>query len=279
MNTTTSSRRRAMFVTAAATAAVVAVGCGAVFGVSAATASTPSSTQHVAAATPAPLAFTQSSSAAHPIALTATAGKAFSHTFTTNAKAGTVAFAMDEGPGFTADSPRASDHFSVNTNTGVLSGTGVESGIWDFQVVALRDGVEAHAYVQLTVVPGAAVGVRTYVSQPNTTAPIWYIAPNGVVRQRLTPTSKATVVKTVPAVRLEQLIVTGVAVDAEGNVIKAPDEGGDVSTVTSNVTSDHVTRTGAQDTITISGAWSHRLTVTQEHAHTSFTVSVAHAAH
>ncbi|MDP4335276.1 hypothetical protein Q7F20_18040 [Curtobacterium sp. A7_M15] len=167
----------------------------------------------------------------------------------------------------------------MNTNTGVLSGTGVESGIWDFQVVALRDGVEAHAYVQLTVVPGAAVGVRTYVSQPNTTAPIWYIAPNGVVRQRLTPTSKATVVKTVPAVRLEQFVVSGVAVDAEGNVIKAPDEGGDVSTVTSNVTSDHVTRTGAEDTITISGAWSHRLTVTQEHAHTSFTVSVAHGAH
>lgn len=277
MNTTTSPRRRAAFVTAAATVAVVAAGCGAVFGVSTATASTPS--QHVAAATAAPLAFTQSSSAAHPIALTATAGKAFSHTFTTNAKAGTVAFAMDEPAGPTADSPRASDHFSVNTNTGVLSGTGVESGIWDFQVVALRDGVEAHAYVQLTVVPGAAVGVRTYVSQPNTTAPIWYIAPNGVVRQRLTPTSKATVVKTVPATRLEQFVVTGVAVDAEGNVVKAPDEGGDASTVTSNVTSDHVTRTGAEDTITISGAWSHRLTVTQEHAHTSFTVSVAHAAH
>lgn len=277
MNTTTSSRRRAALVTAVAVAAAAA-GSTAVLGVDAASASTTVTSQH-AAATPAPLAFTQSSSAAHPIALTATAGKAFSHTFTTNAKAGSVAYAMDEPAGPTADSPRASDHFSVNTNTGVLSGTGVESGIWDFQVVALRNGVEAHAYVQLTVLPGAAVGVRTYVSQPNTTAPIWYIAPNGVIRQRLTPTSKATVVKTVPAVRLEQLIVTGVAVDAEGNVIKAPDEGGDVSTVTSNVTSDHVTRTGAQDTITISGAWSHRLTVTQEHADTSFTVSVAHAAH
>lgn len=277
MNTTTSSRRRAALVTAVAVA-VAAAGSTAVLGVDAASASTAVTSQH-AAATPAPLAFTQSSSAAHPIALTATAGKAFAYTFTTNAKAGSVAYAMDEPAGLTPDSPRASDHFSVNTNTGVLSGTGVESGIWDFQVVALRNGVEAHAYVQLTVLPGAAVGVRTYVSQPNTTAPIWYIAPNGVVRQRLTPTSKATVVKTVPAVRLEQLIVTGVAVDAEGNVIKAPDEGGDVSTVTSNVTSDHVTRTGAQDTITISGAWSHRLTVTQEHAHTSFTVSVAHAAH
>ncbi|AOX66901.1 hypothetical protein BJK06_15255 [Curtobacterium sp. BH-2-1-1] len=277
MNATTPSRRRAAIVTAVAVA-VAAAGSTAVLGVDAASASTTVTSQH-AAATPAPLAFTQSSSAAHPIALTATAGKAFAHTFTTNAKAGSVAYAMDEPAGLTPDSPRASDHFSVNTNTGVLSGTGVESGIWDFQVVALRNGVEAHAYVQLTVLPGAAVGVRTYVSQPNTTAPIWYIAPNGVIRQRLTPTSKATVVKTVPAVRLEQLIVTGVAVDAEGNVIKAPDEGGDVSTVTSNVTSDHVTRTGAQDTITISGAWSHRLTVTQEHAHTSFTVSVAHAAH
>jgi hypothetical protein len=234
----------------------------------------PATSSPTPAHTAAPLAFTRPSSATEPILLTARSGVPFAYRFHTNAT-GTVAFAMDEGPGLTNDSPRASDHFVVTSDTGVLSGTGVETGTWDFSVVALSGGAEAHASVRLTVLPGAPVGVRTFVTPVGTTSPTWEVLPGGVVQERTSPTAAARRVSSVVVPAGEQLSVSGVAVDAAGNVLRAPDAGGAAATVTSSVRADRVV-VGANGSVvvTVSSAPSHRLTVTQEGGHTTFTVTV-----
>lgn len=234
------------------------------------TATTQPAPVHTAAA----LAFTQPSSPTHPVLLTARSGVPFAYRFHTNAT-GTVAFAMDEGPGLTNDSPRASDHFVVTSDTGVLSGTGAETGTWDFSVVALSGGHEARASVRLTVLPGAPVGVRTFVTPVGTTSPTWEVLPDGVVQERASLTSPARTVSSVVVTAGERLSVSGVAVDAAGNVLRAPDAGGAAATVTSSVRADRIAAGGQDATVvTVSSAPSHRLTVAQEGGHTAFTVTV-----
>lgn len=232
------------------------------------------STRPSAAPAAAPFAFTQPSSPTHPVLLTARSGVPFAYRFRTDAT-GTVAFAMDEGAGLTSDSPRASDHFVVTSDTGVLSGTGVEAGTWDFSVVALSGGHEARASVRLTVLPGAPVGVRTFVTPVGSTSPTWEVLPNGVVHEFSSPTTPARTVSSVVVTSGEQLSVSGVAVDAAGNVVRAPDAGGAAAAVTSSVRADTVVA-GAEDAtvVTVSSASAHRLTVSQEGGRTAFTVTV-----
>ncbi|WP_242091073.1 hypothetical protein [Curtobacterium sp. DN_7.5] len=163
-STTSSSRRRAALVAATAIA-VVTVGSGAAFGVSAANAATdtapastsapattaPAATAQAAttpaAATPAAstaLAFTEPSTKADPLALSATVGTPFSHTFHTTGGNGTVGYAIQDAP---------SSAWTVNVETGVLSTTPTTAGTFDFEVVALSGGEQVTEYVRVTVAP------------------------------------------------------------------------------------------------------------------------------
>lgn len=90
------------------------------------------------------LAFTEPSTQATPLALTATVGTPFSHTFTTTGGDGTVAYAIQDAP---------SADYTVNVETGVLSGTPTTAGTFDFEVVALSGSTQVTEYVRLTVSP------------------------------------------------------------------------------------------------------------------------------
>ncbi len=177
MRTTTSSPRRRAGLVAATAIAIVTVGSGAAFGVSAANAATDTltstsastaapaagstttgsttngtatgttttgtaSTSTTAASTP--LAFTEPSTKAAPLALTATVGTPFSHTFHTTGGNGTVGYAIQDAPSTT---------WTVNAQTGVLSTTPTTPGTYDFEVVALSGGEQVTEYVQVTVAP------------------------------------------------------------------------------------------------------------------------------
>ncbi|SOC87268.1 LPXTG-motif cell wall anchor domain-containing protein [Curtobacterium sp. 314Chir4.1] len=94
------------------------------------------------------LAFTEPSTQAAPLALTGTVGTPFSHTFTTTGGDGTVAYAIQDAP---------SADFTVNVETGVLSGTPTTAGTFDFEVVALSGSTQVTEYVRLTVSPSPVV--------------------------------------------------------------------------------------------------------------------------
>ncbi len=94
------------------------------------------------------LAFTEPSTQAAPIALTATVGTPFSHTFTTTGGNGTVGYAIQDAP---------SADYTVNVETGVLSGTPTTAGTFDFEVVALSGSTQVTEYVRLTVSPSPVV--------------------------------------------------------------------------------------------------------------------------
>lgn len=90
------------------------------------------------------LAFTEPSTQAAPLALTGTVGTPFSHTFHTTGGTGTVAYAIQDAP---------SAEYTVNVETGVLSGTPTTAGTFDFEVVALSGSTQITEYVRLTVSP------------------------------------------------------------------------------------------------------------------------------
>lgn len=94
------------------------------------------------------LAFTEPSTQAAPLALTGTVGTPFSHTFTTTGGDGTVAYAIQDAP---------SADYTVNVETGVLSGTPTTAGTFDFEVVALSGSTQVTEYVRLTVSPSPVV--------------------------------------------------------------------------------------------------------------------------
>lgn len=94
------------------------------------------------------LAFTEPSTQAAPLALTGTVGTPFSHTFTTTGGNGTVAYAIQDAP---------SADYTVNVETGVLSGTPTTAGTFDFEVVALSGSTQVTEYVRLTVSPSPVV--------------------------------------------------------------------------------------------------------------------------
>lgn len=112
------------------------------------------------------LAFTEPSTKEAPLALSATVGTPFSHTFTTTGGNGTVGYAIQDAP---------SSDYTVNVETGVLSGTPTTAGTFDFEVVALSGSTQVTEYVRLTVVPSPLV-----FSEPSTaSAPIELTATAG----------------------------------------------------------------------------------------------------
>lgn len=156
MNTTTSSRRRAAIVTTAAAVAIVTAGTGVALGAGAASAATPhhtasSTAVHTvhtgtprASSTGTALAFTEPGTKSSPLALTATVGTPFSHAFHTTGGDGTVAYAIQDAP---------SSAYTVDVETGVLSGTPTTAGTFDLEVVALSGSTQVTEYVRLTVAP------------------------------------------------------------------------------------------------------------------------------
>ncbi|WP_418516944.1 hypothetical protein ACNUCX_07050 [Curtobacterium flaccumfaciens pv. flaccumfaciens] len=113
-----------------------------------ATKATDSTTPAAAPGDGSDLAFTEPSTQAAPIALTATVGTPFSHTFTTTGGNGTVGYAIQDAP---------SADYTVNVETGVLSGTPTTAGTFDFEVVALSGSTQVTEYVRLTVSPSPVV--------------------------------------------------------------------------------------------------------------------------
>lgn len=114
------------------------------------------------------LAFTEPSTEDAPLALTATVGTPFSHTFETTGGNGTVGYAIQDAPA----SDAGPTDYSVNVETGVLSGTPSTAGTFRFEVVALSGSTQITEYVELTVSPAAKPDVITFDEQSTPEAPI-----------------------------------------------------------------------------------------------------------
>jgi len=219
---------------------------------------------------PSPLVFTEPSSATSPLHLTATAGTPFSHRFTTTGGSGPLAYAIQDA---------SSADLSVNVETGVLTSTVTQAGTYSFEVVALRGTATATEYVELTVQPGAPIGVVTIVATRNADVEAWSVAPDGTI-ERYTGGAEAPVrVSSIPVDQGGSLYVSGLAVDRFGNRTTSVEAaGGPVprSTLTSSVTSDVVTWIPSEyaSKITFPHAADHRLTISEGGASTSFTVAV-----
>lgn len=92
------------------------------------------------------LAFTEPSTKAAPLALAGTVGTPFTHTFHTTGGTGGVAYAIQDSP---------STAFTVQLDTGVLSGTPTTAGTFDFEVVALSGSTQVTEFIRLTVHPAS----------------------------------------------------------------------------------------------------------------------------
>ncbi|MEJ8283418.1 putative Ig domain-containing protein [Curtobacterium citreum] len=114
------------------------------------------------------LAFTEPSTADAPLVLTATAGTPFSHSFETTGGNGTVGYAIQDAP----SSAAGPSDYSVNVETGVLSGTPTDAGTFRFEVVALSGSTQITEHVELTVSPAAEPDVITFDEQSKPESPI-----------------------------------------------------------------------------------------------------------
>lgn len=114
------------------------------------------------------LAFTEPSTEDVPLALTATVGTPFSHTFETTGGNGTVGYAIQDAP----SSAAGPSDYSVNVETGVLSGTPTDAGTFRFEVVALSGSTQITEHVELTVSPAAEPDVITFDEQSKPESPI-----------------------------------------------------------------------------------------------------------
>lgn len=114
------------------------------------------------------LAFTEPSTEDAPLALTATVGTPFSHTFQTTGGNGTVGYAIQDAP----SSAAGPSDYSVNVETGVLSGTPTDAGTFRFEVVALSGSTQITEHVELTVSPAAEPDVITFDEQSKPESPI-----------------------------------------------------------------------------------------------------------
>ena len=127
---------------------------------------TPTQTPSATPAAGSDLAFTEPSSEAAPLALTGMVDTPFSHTFHTTGGTGTVAYAIQDSP---------SPAFTVNLDTGVLSGTPTTAGTFDFEVVALSGSTQVTEWIRLTVQPASLA-----FTEPSTkTAPLLLTATAG----------------------------------------------------------------------------------------------------
>jgi len=222
-----------------------------------------------------PVTWADPSSADAPIALTATAGQPFSHTFTAQGGDGPLEYLFNP-VGF--DPSNDANGWTWNEHTGVLSATprSTIDGPVRFEVTATDQHQTAVQYVEVTLEPGAPVGVTFGVTGPGSGAS-WQVDADGTVRQ-YTAGGGQSVVSAIPATVGSSLTLAGLAVDALGNRT-TPGEDYPRSTVTSTVASDTVAWDDqwAANTVSFSTAGTRTLTVTEGGVSTSVTISVAEA--
>jgi hypothetical protein len=211
------------------------------------------------------LAFTEPSTADDPIELTATSGTPFTHRFRTTGGDGTVGYAIQDAP--------SSDYW-VNVGTGVLSGEPKEAGTFRFQVVALSGSTEIRQYVELTVAPGAPVGVTFSVATPHYDG-MWQVETDGTIWEQAAGQGRVRIVPSIPVAEGTPLKLAGLAVDAYGNRT-TPGEAYPRSTVTSTDDSDAaVWNDGdSSNTVTFGGTGTRTVTVSEGGVSTSFEVDV-----
>ncbi|WIE73577.1 hypothetical protein [Curtobacterium sp. MCJR17_020] len=213
------------------------------------------------------LAFTEPSTADSPLALTATAGTPFSHTFETTGGNGTVGYAIQDAP---------SAAYSVNVETGVLSGTPTEAGTFDFEVVALSGSTQITEYVELTVSPGAPVGVTFGVATPDHDG-LWQVDADGTIWEQAAGQGRVRIVPDIPVAEDTPLTLAGLAVDAYGNrTTPGGDDDYPRSTVTSTDDSDVATWNDGDSstTVTFGGIGTRTVTVSEGGVSTAFDVVV-----
>lgn len=213
------------------------------------------------------LAFTEPLTADAPLVLTATAGTPFSHTFETTGGNGTVGYAIQDAP---------SAAYSVNVETGVLSGTPTEAGTFDFEVVALSGSTQITEYVELTVSPGAPVGVTFGVTTPNHDG-LWQVDADGTIWEQAAGQGRVRIVPAIPVAEDTPLTLAGLAVDAYGNrTTPGGDDDYPQSTVTSTDESDVATWNDGDSstTVTFGGSGIRTVTVSEGGVSTAFDVVV-----
>lgn len=213
------------------------------------------------------LAFTEPSTEDAPLALTATVGTPFSHTFETTGGNGTVGYAIQDAP---------SAAYSVNVETGVLSGTPTEAGTFDFEVVALSGSTQITEYVELTVSPGAPVGVTFGVTTPNHDG-LWQVDADGTIWEQAAGQGRVRIVPAIPVAEDTPLTLAGLAVDAYGNrTTPGGDDDYPQSTVTSTDESDVATWNDGDSstTVTFGGSGIRTVTVSEGGVSTAFDVVV-----
>lgn len=213
------------------------------------------------------LAFTEPSTADAPLVLTATAGTPFSHTFETTGGNGTVGYAIQDAP---------SAAYSVNVETGVLSGTPTEAGTFDFEVVALSGSTQITEYVELTVSPGDPVGVTFGVATPDYDG-LWQVEADGTIWEQAAGQGRVRIVPDIPVAEDTPLTLAGLAVDAYGNrTTPGGDDDYPRSTVTSTDDSDVATWNDGDSstTVTFGGTGTRTVTVSEGGVSTAFDVVV-----
>ncbi|PZE80190.1 hypothetical protein [Curtobacterium sp. MCBD17_032] len=214
------------------------------------------------------LAFTEPSTEDEPLALTATAGTPFSHTFRTTGGNGTVGYAIRKAP---------SADWTVNVETGVLSATPTVVGTYEFQVVALSGSTQITEYVEVTVSPGAPVGVTYAVSTADHSG-MWQVETDGTIWEHAIGQGRVRIVDSIPVADGATLQLAGLAVDTWGNRTTLGDDY-PRSTATSSAASDRVVWDDrwSVNTVTFSGPGARTVTVAEGGVATSFTAVVPSA--
>ncbi|RUQ09310.1 Ig domain-containing protein [Curtobacterium sp. HSID17257] len=243
---------------------------------------------------------------AQALTLTTTAGQAFSRSFAVPAPSGAVTYSVGYADPSSADPTDPDDapefrlpyDLTLDATTGVLSGTPIVAGDYEFTIVATDGTTTSTQYVEISVDPAAAVGVLAYVTDTSSaeysdpidengdahlTHPVktWIIHPDGSITsitqpadESQNPTYEAGGNPTVA--QGGSLWISGESVDEFGNFTTQFDEDSPRPTVTSDVATDQIAFDEDEyaTKVTFPHASTHRLTVAQDDVSVSFPVTV-----
>ncbi|WIB01309.1 putative Ig domain-containing protein [Curtobacterium sp. MCBA15_012] len=245
---------------------------------------------------------------AQALTLTTTAGQAFSRSFAVPAPSGAVTYSVGYADPSSADPTDPDDDpalrlpydLELDATTGVLSGTPIVAGDYEFTIVATDGTTTSTQYVEITVDPAAAVGVLAYATDTSSaeyydsidengdahlTHPVktWIIHPDGTITSSTQPADDSlepTIVEggNPTVARGGSLWISGELVDEFGNSTTQYDADGNrpEPTVTSDVATDQIAFDEDEyaTKVTFPHASTHRLTVAQDGISVSFPVTV-----